>query len=229
MLLMRDSVTAADIPVADLAAVAGYVDGVYAWSPADWARFPDPIVKLAIAVHPQDRGDILDVELGDAQPSDIPGWCDRNPHGLNGLRRAPTVYCSLSAWGTCKAAAGGRAVDWWIASYITTDPPGDPTQVAVIAGAVAQQFHDFGGYDESVVFDPTWLGADMTYTDQDIQAQIREWYYELLVRGVESNEAMAYHVGVWKTKGKDVCMAEIADGQEAQQANTSMRKLLGLA
>ena len=151
--LGRDSVTAADIPLDNLAVVMGYADGLYQWSAADWARFPDPIVKLSISVHAINAADVLDVEVGDASPSDVPGWCDRfnRPN-----RRAPTVYCNMANWDACKAAAGARRVDWWIALYPGTT---DPNAIPPLPGAVAQQFHDFGGYDETVIFDPSWIGA----------------------------------------------------------------------
>ena len=35
---MADSVTAADIPTGQFGLVAGYVDGIYQWVDADWAR-----------------------------------------------------------------------------------------------------------------------------------------------------------------------------------------------
>ncbi len=152
--MMRDSVSASAIP-ADTPVVAGYADGLYAWSPADWARFPNA-VKLSIAVRPATSADILDIETGDALPSDAPGWCDRfNRPG----RRRPTLYCNLSNWPAVKAAVGARQVDYWVADYT-----GSPHNVP---GAVACQYHDFGGYDESNIIDPTWVEARMT-SDQDI-------------------------------------------------------------
>lgn len=182
MLLMRDSVTAADIPLEGLAAVAGYADGLYAWSAVDWARFPASVARLSIAVHPQDAGDVLDVETGDAVPSDVPGWCDRfNRPG----RRAPTIYCNLGNWQAVRMAVGTRAVDYWIADYPGTT---DPAAIPPMPGAVAQQFHDFGGYDESVIFDPTWLGAippvtgEEEMTPQLAQLTVWEWYPAYLGR-----------------------------------------------
>lgn len=157
-LLGRDSVTAADIPLDNLACVMGYADGLYQWTPEAWARFPAPIVKLSIAVHPDAQADILDVETGDATPGDVPGWCDRFSRPG---RRAPTVYCNLGNWTACVSAAGARPVDWWIADYTTEDP----TKVARIGYAVAVQHWDFGGYDQSVIFDPLWLGTPAEVTD----------------------------------------------------------------
>jgi hypothetical protein len=141
---MYDSVDPSNIP-SDVP-VAGYGDGIYAWTAAAWARFTGP--KLVIAVHPQDAGDVLDVESGDATNADIEGWCDRFDRPG---RRAPSIYTSLSNWTAAKVAAAGRHVDWWIADY--TAQPHCP------AGAVACQYVDKGPYDLSLVADPSWLGV----------------------------------------------------------------------
>lgn len=142
---MRDSVNAWGIPPGT-PVVAGYADGLYAWSSVDWALHADA-VRLSIAVDPAHQADILDVERYDAVPTDVPGWCDRfNRPG----RRAPTIYCNRSSWPACKAAAAGRTVDWWVSTLDgTVDVP----------GAVAVQFTDVGPYDESVILDGDWAGV----------------------------------------------------------------------
>ncbi len=152
-MLMYDSVSASLIPTT-AEVVAGYADGLYAWSAADWARFPNA-VKLSIAVHPANQADVLDIENGDATPSDAPGWCDRF-HRPG--RRRPTLYCSRAAWPSVKYFVGARQVDYWISTL-------DGTQT--VAGAVAVQYTDTGQYDLSNIQDPTWVEARMT-SDQDI-------------------------------------------------------------
>jgi len=115
---LYDSVDASVIP-ADAEAVAGYVDGRYRWSAADWARFRG--LKLGIAVFATDDGDVLDVEAGDATPDQAPGWVVRQrARGID-----PIVYCSRSAWPAVRAAFAAAGVPeprWWIAQY-----DGDPT------------------------------------------------------------------------------------------------------
>jgi hypothetical protein len=143
MLVMRDSVNASLIPT-DTPVVAGYGDGLYMWSSSDWARFPNSIT-LSIVVDPAHQGDVLDVETGDAAPSDVPGWCDRFNRPQ---RRCPTVYVNRSNWAACRAAVGNRRVDWWVSTL-------DGTQQ--VPGAVAVQYTDTGAYDESVILDPTWV------------------------------------------------------------------------
>ncbi len=145
-LLMRDSIDPTLIPLDDLAAVAGYADGLYQWNSAGWARFQPPIISLSIVINAANIGDILDVETGAASPADCPGWSDRfNRPG----RRAPTFYVNRSNWSAVLAALNGRPADFWIATL-------DGTQS--VPGAVAVQYRDFGGYDESVILDLSWLG-----------------------------------------------------------------------
>lgn len=156
MRTMYDSVTAADIPTT-ATMVAGYVDGVPRWSPADWARFPGAI-KVRIALDPAtDDGHVLDIERGAANPDQAPGWVRR--------RRAagvtPTVYCSLALWPAVRQQFAVQYVDeplYWIAAY----PGGGPLNVP--DGAVAHQFAgentgSGGHYDLSAVRD-YWPGVD---------------------------------------------------------------------
>lgn len=142
-MLMYDSVDASKIPAGALA-VAGYVDGAYAWSPADWARFPSA-VKLTIATSSRSSADILDVERGDATPGEVPAWCDAFTRPG---RRAPTVYCSRASWPAVQAAVGARRVDYWISTLDGTTS---------VPGAVAVQYLDAGPYDESLILDASWL------------------------------------------------------------------------
>lgn len=149
-MIMRDSTRAGLIPL-DTPVVAGYADGLWAWTAADWGLFPHA-VKLSICAHPASAGDILDVEMGDAVPDDVPGWIDRfNRPG----RRHPTIYCSRSAITAVRIAAGQRPFDWWAATLDGTTS---------VPGAVAVQYADLGGYDESVILDPTWVGVPVTPT-----------------------------------------------------------------
>lgn len=156
MRTMYDSVTAADIPTT-ATLVAGYVDGVPRWSPADWARFPGA-TKVRIALDPATNdGHVLDVERGAANPDQAPGWVLR--------RRAagmiPTVYCSVALWPALRQQFAAQHVEpplWWIAAY----PGGGPLNVP--DGAIAHQFAgentgSGGHFDLSAVRD-YWPGVD---------------------------------------------------------------------
>lgn len=162
MRLLHDSVTARDIP-REVAMVAGYVDGRYAWTNDDWNRFPSA-VKVRIAVFPSTNdGHVLDVEPGNAMPGDtrIRDWVNR--------RRAagvePTIYTMRSLWDDLIRNFNSWGIahpQWWIAQW--------DSRATLIDGAVAKQYkhgdlsagqeHYSGGhYDLNVVAD-YWPGVD---------------------------------------------------------------------
>lgn len=170
MRTMYDSTAAADIPTT-AAMVAGYLPpSRFAWSAADWARFPGA-VKVRIAVRADvDDGHVLDVETGDATPAQAPGWVK--------MRRAagadPSVYCSASLWPTVQAAFTAAKVPqphYWIAAY-----PGGGQVIP--AGAVAHQWANetITGqhFDLSVVADH-WPGVDQGGT---VTTPADFWGYE---------------------------------------------------
>ena len=161
MVLMRtcyDAITPANIPTT-AQMVAGYVDGRYAWHAADWARFPGA-VKVRIAVFSSTNdGHVLDVEPGCSTPASAPGWVlRRRAAGVD-----PTVYCSLAAWPTVRAAFAAAHVPephYWIAAYPGNGPNLYP-------GSVAHQYADPGPVDISVVAD-YWPGVDAGVVDNVI-------------------------------------------------------------
>ncbi len=153
---MYDSTTAADIP-AGAQMVAGYVDGRYAWSSSDWARFPNAVhVRIAAAPN-TNEGHVLDVEQGAAAPDDLPVWLTvRRAAGVD-----PSAYVNRSNWQAARdacARAGVAEPHWWLAAY---------DGVAEIpAGTVAKQYADeamttspHGHFDLSAVAD-FWPGVD---------------------------------------------------------------------
>lgn len=145
-----DAITPSNIPTS-AQMVAGYIDGRYAWTAAEWARFPHS-VKARIAVFSSTNdGHILDVEPGCSTPGNAPGWVmRRRKAGID-----PTVYCSLSAWPTVRAAfrnAGVAEPHWWIAAY-----PG--IGAVLYGGSIAHQYANPGPVDVSVVAD-YWPGVD---------------------------------------------------------------------
>lgn len=167
MRTMYDAVTASGIPVS-AQMVAGYVDGRYQWSTADWDRFPNA-VKIRIAVFATtDDGHVLDVEPGnDMTPSHWISWVQmRRAAGVD-----PTIYVGENNWGLVRGAfqsAGVAEPHYWVARY-------DGVQ-QIPAGSIAKQYADdtmLGHpYDLSVVAD-YWpgidQGADMPLTQSDVQ------------------------------------------------------------
>jgi len=149
-----DAIHPANIP-ATAQGVCGYVDGRYAWSAADWARFPHA-VKVRIAVFSSTNdGHVLDVEPGCSTPANAPGWVvRRRAAGID-----PTVYCSLSQWPVVRAAFDAAKVappHWWVAAYPGNGPNLYP-------GSIAHQYANPGPVDISVVAD-YWPGVDPTPT-----------------------------------------------------------------
>lgn len=159
---MYDSINASQIP-RDADLVAGYVDGRYAWSEADWELFPNA-TRVRIAVFPTTNdGHVLDCENGDAETAQCPAWVlTRRAAGVD-----PTIYCSYTMWPSARAAfstAGVAQPHWWIAGYPTpVDADGNPV---IPPGAIAHQWVDRGPYDESIVAD-YWPGVDTTFNPEE--------------------------------------------------------------
>jgi hypothetical protein len=163
--IFYDAVTPSNIP-ADAQGVCGYVDGIYKWTLADWARFPNA-VKVRIAVFSKTNdGHVLDVEPGCSAPEDAPNWVMR--------RRAagvhPTVYCSAHDWDKVRqafAAAGVPEPEWWIAAY-----PGNGPNL--YGGSIAHQYANPGPVDISVVAD-VWPGVDVvvvSHSEENVDMKV---------------------------------------------------------
>ena len=138
------------------AKVAGYANGTYAWSRADWDLFPHAD-HVTISVRASaNAGDVLDVENGDATPAQAAGWIAMRH--ADGLYR-PTVYCSLSVVPAVRSGTGhyilGRDYDIWVALYdnSTAMPPVPGLPAAAFA---AKQYRSRADCDISVVYDPLW-------------------------------------------------------------------------
>lgn len=194
---MRDSTTAADIPLGDLQLVAGYANGKYAWKDTDWARFGSiPKVRIDVLGTAPGSASVLDVENGDATPAEAVGWV----HARRKLfpDTAPTIYCNRSTSTLVAAAmmtAGLRlAIEYtlWIAT-------GDGTKVLPnMVGVVAVQWKwvtpPAGHYDESIVYDDEWHPTTPPPAPEPwkkqalIQAQTIQTAATNLVRLLEANQ-----------------------------------------
>jgi hypothetical protein len=161
MILMYDSITPSAIPL-NAEAVAGYVGGHWPDYSELVSRFPKAHHK-SIAVNDQEDADILDMENGDAVPSQYPGWHKRQvargvevPGGYSDASEMPTVIATARA-------AGIKDVEWdaFVAEW---DGKQD---LPTISGkqCIAKQFIDHGpkgeNYDISVC-DPDFWGVKPT-------------------------------------------------------------------
>jgi peptidoglycan hydrolase-like protein with peptidoglycan-binding domain len=157
MPVMYDGVNPDTVP-AGAQVYAGYVNGNWPTYNAFVAKFP-AAQHVTISVFSAGDAQVLDVEQGDAAAVDVPAWLNRQR--ARGQHR-PTIYCSrVGAPGygwqdvinACNSA-GVALPDFWIADY--TSGPHSLTLGSVTA--VAVQWTDHGGYDESVINDPSWPG-----------------------------------------------------------------------
>jgi hypothetical protein len=139
---------ARDFPNA--AKVAGYLNGTYAWTGAEWALFPHADHVTISVTASANAGDVLDVETGDATPAQAEGWIAMRKQA--GLFK-PTVYCNLSTVPAVRTGTGkyvlGTDYDLWVADW-------DGTTALPYQLAVAKQFKSTPGYDVSEVYDAAW-------------------------------------------------------------------------
>lgn len=120
-LLCYDAVTATNIPARLAQMVAGYDDGAYAWSQADWDLFPG-VPHLHISVRANPASPCFDSETGNASPADVAkALFERNRNGLRSV-----VYCNTSSYPSqaqvfASAGVPRLAWDWWAANYSDGD------------------------------------------------------------------------------------------------------------
>jgi hypothetical protein len=149
-LRMGDAVTIGNLPPG-LDAVAGYVGGQWPTYGPLTARYP-AAHHLSIAVNASEQADCLDIEAGDANPADLPGWLDRW-HPGNTPR--PVVYGSASAMaGIIGAAARPREQFLVWAAHYTNQPHICGPGTCGYPQADGTQWTDHGGaWDESLLAD----------------------------------------------------------------------------
>jgi hypothetical protein len=142
--VMFDSVDVMALPPgADL--YAGYDDGAWPDANAIATRFPGkPVIR--ITTNPADNeGDMLDVETGDARPTDAPNWAWRRRMAGS----VAYVYCDESNWGAVADAFAITHIPpplYLVAAYPGAGP-------SIPAGAIGHQWVDRGAYDESTMAD----------------------------------------------------------------------------
>jgi hypothetical protein len=170
MRILRDSTNGFDIPQGT-PMVGGYVDGIFKWSDQEWA-FHSGSKKVRIACFSgTNDGDVGDVETGDMQPWEFPGWANMRLHSgkifvvayVNRSNR-PVIESSLRSSGLT-----GSQVGLWIATDDGTQfvPQGSyPVMGVQYANPLITGHH----YDESFVAD-YWQGVDVM-NPTDVKAVI---------------------------------------------------------
>jgi hypothetical protein len=204
-----DAPKIARIPSA-IGLVAGYDDGNYAWSPADWALFPNSVHVHVAVFATTDSGQVLDVERGDATPAQSVDWVlMRRRAGAD-----PSVYCNTSTWPAVRAAFQARAVaepHYWIAQY--------DGQAAIPPGAIAKQYYnnDAAGYDLSIVAD-YWPGVDDP-TEADMIDQQSIDAIARLARDLVMNVQLGETDLAGKQTGSTISLGQVAARARAAQAD----------
>lgn len=117
-LTMYDAIDVSQIP-ANPQAVAGYVGGFWPDYSTEVKKFPSAY-HLSIAVSASEDADCLDIENGDAVPSQAPAWVRRQLG--RGVYR-PVLYASLSVMPTVVATLESSGIQrsevrLWVAHYI---------------------------------------------------------------------------------------------------------------
>jgi hypothetical protein len=172
---MRDSVTSGEIPIGGTELAAGYVNGYYVWSAADWARFPN-IPHVTIDVNgTRTTADVLDVENGDATPAGAVRWILAK-RALNGTY-PPVCYVNQGNMGEVEALAqnAGLALGsdylFWVATLDGRQTIGNMNGVIAVQYAGSSQTG--ANYDQSIVYDDNFKNpghAIMTLTAVDLAA-----------------------------------------------------------
>lgn len=153
---MADSVNPYAIPAGQFPLVAGYVDGLYAWSGAGW-KYHDQSLHVRISAIPYNYdADVCDMETFDYTPAQAAQFVRFNVD----RGRWVVAYFSTSRFGEVHAAMLARGVQdnqWGIWGADWNNRPFEES------GQIATQFADgrmLGtGYDESAVSD-YWPGID---------------------------------------------------------------------
>lgn len=164
--LMYDSTNANAIPIDAFA--AGYdpsgnatLDVGIAWSPADFARFSNPV---HIARFPGIASDVADYETGDfPNIASVKEWILWRQ--MNGYFK-PSVYFSLDRQTEVASGLQGLFYDSWYAHYDNN------TNNIEVSGAVAKQYADSAltghDYDLSVVLDDRWPHRSNSMSEPEV-------------------------------------------------------------
>lgn len=146
---MYDGVSVLALP-AGFQAYAGYYNGTYANVTAMRARFPDAFI-VPVTPDGQRGAMYIDVEPGDAIPSDVPGFIRSG--GVGFYCSASTVQACISA---CDAAGIHRsAYRVWSAHWVGQHICG-PTSCGY-PQADGTQYLSTAGWDESAVVSPSFF------------------------------------------------------------------------
>lgn len=167
---MLDSVDVDQIPT-DAEAAAGYVNGAFANYSQIVLRTPHAH-HLSISVRASGDAECLDVETGDATPSEAPAWVRRRlARGVH----TPVIYANASTMPAVRAALNGAGLhrsdySLWVADF---------DGIAVVpAGFDAKQYEEHKANphaDFSICLEEFFGAAHPAYAPEDEKRWEREW------------------------------------------------------
>ena len=144
MRVIYDSITASLIPNGTKI-ITGYVTGKYAWSPADWARFPHAAhVRIDVNGTKPFGSDVIDVERYDMTPGGAALWVRKRQETYGWWSAA---YVSLFNLSKLRRAIGELQCVYWVAEW--NDQPHLLDGPHIVAG----QYANTPNYDLSIVTD----------------------------------------------------------------------------
>jgi hypothetical protein len=155
MRTMYDSVDVQAIPPT-ATMVAAYANGRWKNYDAMRARFPAAVVvSISVVADHTQLAHVLDIEVGDAAPSQFYSWA-RSMANAGVIR--PTAYCNRS---TVPSVLAGRPrgviVDLWVADWTGKAHPLTFQGANVVAVQYASPAQVSGGhFDLSAVYDASW-------------------------------------------------------------------------
>lgn len=113
-----DSTTPDVLPV-NVPVIGGYVNGRFAWSKEDWARFPGAYQLRINTTGIPGRGNTLDVERGDATAADCVPWWESVTWKPEEER---CIYVSRDNLPSVLTRMGSRKFMLWLATLDGTMP-----------------------------------------------------------------------------------------------------------
>lgn len=146
--LMYDSTKPSLIP-ADVAMVAGYINGMYAWSQADWRRFPHAAhVRIDVTGADPFGSDVADVERGDLSIAGAVQWVEMRQRERGWWS---CCYVDRSNLAELRDAMGNLHTMFWVADWTGVPHVVEGERICAV------QYLSTSHYDVSEVFSPEWF------------------------------------------------------------------------
>lgn len=193
--------------------VAYYVDGLFAWTPAEIALFPhNDHITITVFGNP---ADVADCESGDMTPNAAADWVRR--------RRAagyfrPTVYRSLSGMPDLRQATGnlimGQDWDSWVADF-------DNSTSSVYPGSAAKQYRSLDDRDVSEIYDAAWPHRVLSQSTAPVTAP--KWMSGVVLQKSSRGHAVQALQKALSGSGIYGVRGILVDGIFGDQTTTSVR------